>query len=197
MRNLICLSALVCAGCVPVLPLDSDTQDQVCLENTWGVGTPPEDLVGEGFYEGQILPDGKMLDQHGNQVCMWQFYGNVIAVDISTMWCKPCQELAESTEETAEDYHDQGFAYLTLLPQNIEGDPPSQDDLNFWGDTFGISAPILADPESAYTASAIENGQYPVLLVVDREMRVAQRLSVPSDPELRSAIDEVFASVPN
>ena len=53
------------------------------------------DLAQEGFREGQVIPDMRLMDQYGDEVSAWQFYGMVIALDFSTEWCAPCQELAK------------------------------------------------------------------------------------------------------
>jgi len=153
------------------------------------VSAPPEDLTEEGFHEGEVLPDFLLPDQFGDSVSVWQFYGNVLVVDISTMWCGPCQELAQEAEATSQDYAPEGFTYLTVLPEDVEGQPPDQADLNTWVDAFDLTSPVVSDADKSYTAPAVPNGQYPVVLVVDREMRVATVVSPPTDQALREAIE--------
>lgn len=157
-------------------------------ENTWPIAEPPEDLVGEGFFAGEVPHDFRLTDQHGDEVSLWQFYGKVVVVDISTMWCAPCRDLAQTTEETYQDYVDQDFMYLTILPENVENEPPSREDLNLWADQFSITAPVVADPHADWAASAVNNGQYPAVFVLDRELRVAERVNPPDDPTLHAAI---------
>ena len=97
------------AGCVPhyTSPPDSgDTGDAwvwVPPDNDWPMSAPPEGLEGTGFDEGEVLPDFRLPDQYDQTVALWQFYGMVLVVDISTMWCGPCQNLAEDAEATYQD----------------------------------------------------------------------------------------------
>ena len=188
--------ALALTGCVPHLYSPADT-DPVDTDWSW---TPPENdwascdgpavgLEGEGFAEGQVIPDFRLQDQKGQTVSLWQFGGCVVVVDISTMWCAPCQELAQTTEETYQDYAGDGFMYLTLLAQDVQGNPPDQADLVTWADAFDITAPVVADPESGYTGPAVPDGQYPVLLVVGRDLKVAKKVGTPEDAALRAAIE--------
>lgn len=185
---------LLATACVPELE-GTGEGPYVWTEpnNSWPVAAPPDDLVGEGFFAGQVPHDFRLLDQHGDEVSLWQFYGSVVVVDISTMWCAPCRDLAQTTEETYQGYLADGLMYLTILPENVENQPPSNEDLNLWADQFGITAPVVADPQADWASGAVTNGQYPVVLVLDRSMRVAERVNPPDDPTLHAAIDRVLS----
>lgn len=188
------LLLLLATGCVPNLT-GSGVEPYVWAEptNTWPVTPPPEGLVGEGFAVGEVPHDFLLADQHGDIVSLWQFYGSVVVVDISTMWCAPCRDLAETTQETQNHYQDQGLVYLTILAENVENGPPSQEELNQWADAYAISAPVVSDRDALWSESSVSNGQYPVLLVLDRELKVAERVLPPDDPTLLAAIDRVMA----
>jgi len=193
--NIGVLAALLLSwACVPSLYStgDDDADGWVAPENSWKVNTPSEDLVEEGFLPGEILPDCRIADQFGDTTSLWQFYGDVMVVDISTMWCGPCQELAHDTQATYEDYKDQGFTYITILAENTGGQDPSNEDVNMWADYYDIEAPVLGDVDKGCTADAAPDGQYPVVLVIDRDMRVRVEVA-PSDELLRAAVEEALA----
>jgi peroxiredoxin len=184
------------SGCVPVLEtpgggVDSDWS-WTAPENDWSHAEPPQGLEEGGFYEGDVAPDFRLVDQHGDEVALWQFYGNVVLLDLSTMWCAPCQELAGVAQTTSDDYADQGFVYVTILSQDFEGNPPDDEDLNAWADTFGIALPVLSDADAAYTSAAVPDAQYPGLFVVDREMKIAVRVATPSDANVREGIESTL-----
>jgi peroxiredoxin len=46
----------------------------------------PADLAGTGFKTGDIANNFNMLDQHGNQTELYQFYGEIVIVDVFTYW---------------------------------------------------------------------------------------------------------------
>ena len=55
------------------------------------------------------------LDQDGAEVELYDYYGKVIVVDLSTMWCGVCKGIAQKGEQMAEDYGSENFVWLTLL----------------------------------------------------------------------------------
>ncbi len=193
---------LLSAACTPVLQIDGaettlDTGVSLSTweapENTWPIGdAPPPGLTAEGFGDGEVAPEMLLPDQHGDTVSLWQFYGMVIAVDVSTIWCAPCRELAREVDATWEDYRDQGFIYLTVLPEDTSGDVPDQADLQGWGTDYGITAPILADGEG-YGAEIEPDAIYPHVLIIDRDMRVSVPNVQPAeDATIRAAIEALL-----
>jgi len=189
----IVVAAIMSTGCVPELYTSGGSAaDWTPPENDWGVATPPADLVAQGWQEGQTPPDARLVDQNGNEVSLWQFYGEVVLFDVSTMWCAPCQDLARHTEETWDKYRDDGFVYVTVLAQDVEGGSVEVDELQEWAELFEITAPILADNEET-TAGAISNNQYPAVLVFDRRMRISHRVKTVSDEaEIDAAIEDAL-----
>jgi len=162
-------------GCVPDLTSSgANAGPWEAPENQWPLREPPANLVGTGFAEGQVPPDFRLLDQHGDEVSLWQFYGSVVLLDVSTMWCGPCQEIAGHTEATYDSFKDDGFMYLTVLHEDVENRPPTTEDLEEWAAGFGISAPILADGDQA-TGAAVTQGQYPAVIVIGRDMTIVDR----------------------
>lgn len=189
---------LAIAGCIPNLvtpglDTDSGVEPWVPPENGWFQGEPPGDLRAEGFDVGEVVPDFRLADQHGQQVALWQFYGHVIVLDVSTMWCSPCRELAETAQETRDAYADQSVEYVTILVEDIEGENPDTSDLMTWVDYYGLEMPVVADVDKGYSGALVSNGQYPALVVIDRTMQVADVVATPTDAALRIAVDAVLA----
>lgn len=186
---------LACVACVPRLYTQAPPivpSDWVPPENSWEVTEPPSDLEGQGFGVGQTVPDVRLADQFDDEVSLWQFFGKVVVLDVSTMWCAPCRELAETTQHTYEAYADEGLMYVTVLQQDQDGEPPTLDDVQSWADVYGIETPVLGDPDPSATAAAIERGQYPALLLLDRQMQVVERVNPPTDAELIAAIEDAL-----
>lgn len=202
-------AALTAAGCAPRLyspvgPGDTDGVDGsaawVAPTNDWPMATPPADLAPEGLSVGQTALDIRGTDARGDEVSLWQFYGSTILVDISTMWCSPCQELGVGSEAVYQAYKDRGFVYLTVLHENVENEPPSAEDLELWATLPAsapdaehpyteITSPIIADPQGASgSIQAVQANQYPVLLLIGPTMKVEQRI----EPAIESRVIEVL-----
>jgi thiol-disulfide isomerase/thioredoxin len=188
------LGVLSLTGCYDLVSDGGETVEWTAPENTWTVTTPPEDLVGVGFAEGDIVPDVRLTDQFGDEVSLWQFWGKVVVLDVSTIWCGPCQELAETTQETFEDYEEQGFMYVTVLQEDLYNEDPEIDDLLLWVNEYTLSTPVLDD--GAYpqqTSAALPKADtWPGVLVIDRQMVVSERLDETVDAALRAAIEAIL-----
>ncbi len=179
---MISLAPLLLQACLAAhLYSDGTEEPWGAPSNSWFVGDVPTDLEGEGFGVGEVALDFLVPDQFDESVSLWQFYGQLILVDISTLWCAPCQDLAEDAEETYQDFKGQGFVYLTLLPEDLEYEVPSQDDLMLWVDRFELTAPVLAD-DMAWAEPLVPSGGFPRLILIGRDMRVI-------DPEIYPITD--------
>ena len=83
-----------------------------------------------------------LLDQNGNYVELYDFEGDVILLDFSTMWCGVCKTVATHVQEMLDRYND--FSAITILTENTSGDQPDVDHLAAWANEYGIiSAPVL------------------------------------------------------
>lgn len=159
-------------------------------ENGWpSVNSLPGDIEAQGWNEGDIVKDARLIDQNGDVVSLWQFYGQVIALDISTMWCGPCQLLAREVDEVQEEYEHEGFIYLTMMPENIDGDIPTIENLNQWAERNGVTAPILSD-EPLHSYDIVPDKIWPRVMVIGRDLRVAEDQVQPAeDAAIRAAIE--------
>ncbi len=180
-------------GCIPVLHSPDGgaaaTSDYVKPENAWPAAESVPPLEGAGFEVGEVVPHESLLDQNGDTTDLWQFYGDVWVLDVSTIWCGPCQAMASTLQETADAYKDEGFVYVTILRQDLDGEVPEQDDLQYWVDSWEIvDQPVLSDA-SGFTDAITGGTTFPALLVVNRDLTVASRVTVPDDALLVEAIE--------
>lgn len=177
-------------GCVPSLYTDAtkDTGEYdngwEAPENQWSVNEPPSTLKGEGCSTGDVLNDHVGTDQHGDDVSLWQFYGSCSVIDIGTMWCGPCRELAAHFQETAERYPEVQF--IQLLPEDDQGNPASVDKLEEWAEFYEIEEPVINDDAGWHQCSVPEDS-FPAVLIVGPDMRVL-------DPGVTPANEATIAS---
>ncbi len=52
----------------------------------WERSPVPEDLEGEGTAVGEIAPNFELMDQYGEYVNLWSFYGRVIQIETVAEW---------------------------------------------------------------------------------------------------------------
>ena len=83
-----------------------------------------------------------LLDQNGNYVELYDFEGDVVLLDFSTMWCTVCKTVAAHVQEIHDRYSP--FSAITVLTEDTSGDQPGVDQLAAWANEYGItSAPVL------------------------------------------------------
>ena len=72
---------------------------------------------------GDVAVDFVLEDQHGIPRRLSDYRGQVILLDISTMWCTYCQIEADHAEEFYQQYKDRGFTMINALYADYNGAP--------------------------------------------------------------------------
>ncbi|MFT5683311.1 MAG: thiol-disulfide isomerase/thioredoxin [Myxococcota bacterium] len=151
--------------------LPEGTCDWLVPENNWSIADPPC-LEAEGFETGQIVPDLRLMDQNGDEVSLWQFYGDLIFLDFSAEWCAPCAHLAMGADELITAVEGEGVSMVSVMYNGDGSVPLDQDALLKWAQLGENVAPVLSD-DGTWTDQVIPpGGAYPALLLIDRDMRV-------------------------
>lgn len=185
-----CTPELATPGLIPGAEIPEATCDWLAPDNDWSSAEPPC-LEAEGFEVGEVAPDIRLMDQHGDEVSLWQFYGDLIFLDFSAEWCAPCALLAEGAEELLAELEGEGVSMVTVI-YNGGGSPAlSQEALLSWAEKGGDVAPVLAD-DGTWTDQVIPpGGAYPALLLIDRDMRViTDDIQPPKDYAVLHTIEE-------
>jgi thiol-disulfide isomerase/thioredoxin len=183
--------SLLLFGCIPELTSPRGVADDGTYtppDNAWPFAESLPPLEGEGYGVGEVVERQFLPDQNGQTVDLWQFYGLVWVLDVSTIWCQPCQDLASELQATADDYADEGFVYVSILAEDLEGSVPDTADLQYWAESWGIEDQPIVSDDQGFTG-VLTKGQYPLVLVVGRDLKVASKVSVPDDAQVREAIE--------
>ena len=158
-----------CASCTPSLNGTGDTSDNNSEEYSFATW----ETCSQSF--GDHPCNFTLKDQSGNDVSLYDFYGDTIVLDFSTMWCGPCRSAASEVQEVKDSYASEGLTYLTILIENTSGNDPSTSDCNDWADTYGISEPVLAGDRSLLDSTAV-NGwpleAWPTFYFLDKDLTI-------------------------
>ncbi len=122
----------------------------------------------------------ELLDQFGDMVDMYDFagQGKYVAVDISAMWCGPCNQFADIIASNGEGLgtipqkiHDGEFYWITVLGENNSGRIPSEEDLYGWYEDYpDDNVPVVADTEARDFATTYVTSGWPTIVVFDENM---------------------------
>ncbi len=95
---------------------------------------------------GDLAEDFALRDQDGQVVRLSDFCGDVIDIQTGSMWCSGCQTEAARLNEQHARWSEQGFTILSILAENVAGDPVTEADLQLWQTTYDLTTPVLGDP---------------------------------------------------
>ena len=110
---------------------------------------------------------------------IWQLYdhaGKVIIIDISTVWCYPCQVAGHHAQPIQDEYGD-NIVFVTILVEGATGDPTTQNDIKDWVDDHAVTtAPVLQgnrdyviDP-AGLTGYLV--GGFPTYIYIDQDLKI-------------------------
>ena len=138
----------------------------------------PDDLAqaNTGYSPGLVAPNFSLVDSYGEEVELWDFYGDVILIVTCAYWAGPCRAVEEEAQARFEQRASDGFIQMTLWGEGASnGAPASAQDLVDWRDGFGSTYPVLTDPQWAAGSGYEQDGGIPTFSIIDREMRVVTR----------------------
>jgi thiol-disulfide isomerase/thioredoxin len=101
-----------------------------------------------------------------------------VLLDLSAMWCAPCQSAAATAQATQDDYASQGFHYVTILVVDAQNNTMDASEATHWANTFGItSAPVLQGSRDLLVSGGAAHGyplsSWPTFVFLDRSQTVA------------------------
>jgi len=176
MKHLLFLSFLVlyvaCSpGGAPIVDEDDDSVDNI--EDLPPEYDPEVNWEVCGSDEGEHPCNIIAVDHNGAEFDMYANYGSLIVVDLSAMWCGPCNNAGAHAQEVQDMYIDQDLIYVTVLVENQHGVPPSEADIQQWATAYGnTTSPVLPGDRGMLVSSGgpWELTSWPTFFYIDREM---------------------------
>ncbi|MGO1199444.1 MAG: TlpA family protein disulfide reductase [Dermabacteraceae bacterium] len=117
--------------------------------------------------------------------------GEVLVLNVWYASCPPCRKEAPDLQAIHEEYQDQGVFFIGVNVRDSAGPAAAFEE------TYGITYPSMPDTDAEIMYSLrgqVAPNAVPSTLVIDREGRVAARISGAADPSvLRAMLDAVIA----
>tara|TARA_Y100001973_G_C5139714_1_gene302285 strand:- start:325 stop:912 length:588 start_codon:yes stop_codon:yes gene_type:complete len=118
----------------------------------------------------------ELRDQNDVLVNLYDFYGSTVVLDLSAMWCGPCNVAGMDVQATVERFAEHDVRYITVLIDNSQGQPPSLTDAQNWATNLGIETePVLqgsrdllsSDPTSGWPLES-----WPTFIMITSDMEI-------------------------
>jgi hypothetical protein len=182
------LCLLLASGCSPRNAIVSAvTGGGDCPDSVWPVAPEgAEDYAGAGAAVGEKLGSWSLLDQHGCRTDWRQFLGSVTMLDVSSVWCGPCNEAAATSMEVFEAIRAENKAsyLITVLVQDEFAGPASVADAEEWSEGYSLEYPVVVD-EGEAVRNAYGVIAFPVFLFIAPTGEVYERIEgKPEDAEI-------------
>ncbi len=196
----------ILAGCKPKLTTDTENTQPIPLvddtaqriiddtqpaqpDRSWVTWTECSQKVGDHPC------NFSLMDQNGNMVDLYDYHDKVIVIDLSTMWCGVCHNIAQEGDEWVNDYGADNFIWLTILVDNATGDPPTLADIQQWASQYNITIPVLVGDRSLVDLNA-ETGYpcsgWPTLVVIDQNMVLRYGLNGWNESTIRGWVQSLL-----
>lgn len=102
-----------------------------------------DEVVGQGWELGQVIPDPGMTDATGAALTMRQFYSTVVVLNVTAAWCGPCSVANPDLQAFHDANVDQG---LWVVQSLVEGETKDQnastEDCAAWAEQESLSFPV-------------------------------------------------------
>jgi len=135
----------------------------------------------------------------GEEVQLHDLVGQPIVLDISAMWCGPCQLAASDVQKVQDRYLEDELIYLTLLVDNLAGEEPTVEDIIRWEEQFGIeSAPVWSISRDVITSDPTKTGEFlymdslPTFYFIDSDMKIKSFQRGYSEESIESKIIDLL-----
>jgi thiol-disulfide isomerase/thioredoxin len=185
-KNLLLLVSLTpLLACSDKAPATDDTQDDTQVtaptpygpENAWyhapDASLVPEEPAEDQWVEGEQVPNLRFTDQNGDEVWLYQFFGQTVYLDWAAEWCGPCHYYAPYLAEFNLRNSERAVV-ITVILQDSAFALGDAETVARWVAEHGGEGPVLwLDAEQA--ARVEEPSFWPQINLIDPSLRFAQR----------------------
>ena len=153
----------------------------------------PLDGLPCGYDVGELACDFKYLDQHGNEVRLYDFYEKAIILDLSTAWCYYCNAAAHFEPQVLSEIPSEDVVWVTVLVENREQGATTVENCSDWAEQYSLEQPVLAG-DYEIIDQGDGNGYpitgWPTFFIINKEMIIVEVIVGWSGPKIVESVTE-------
>jgi peroxiredoxin len=118
----------------------------------------------------------------------------VLVLNVAALWCSPCKEEAkEFQDKIVPEYDGKGVAVLSVVLEDAARKLSTDEDVDNWIKTFGLTYPVARDPDG-FVTEFFDKNQMPLNMVIDlTTMKITAKIVGADLAKVRSEIDKALA----
>jgi thiol-disulfide isomerase/thioredoxin len=120
-------------------------------------------------------------------VRLHDFCGKVVLLTIGASWCGPSQAKASKLEGLYQRYDPTEFIAIDILYQDRNYQPATIETAEEWVETFGLTVPVLIDPEQTVITSWVLANAIPSESLMKRGLEIIVLDTQDADMQIDSA----------
>ena len=150
--------------------------DETCYACGWE-HRAPDSLVSTGAEEGDVISNIRLSDQCGEEVSLWDFYGDYQIVYLTVGWCNGCRNASKNLQAIQEEFITEtglDFQFSLVLYENASGYPASPEDGVAYAEAINSPTfPVFADGNDlVVNATPLTNNARPEMCALSPELEI-------------------------
>ena len=142
-------------------------------ENAWyhapDASLVPEEPADDVWTRGEQVPNLRFTDQNGDEVWLYQFFGQTLYLDFAADWCGPCHTFAPYLDEFNELYSEDAVV-ITVLVEDYDAALATAETVEGWVTRHGSAGPVVWLDEEQYARLVLPNS-WPQITLIDPKLR--------------------------
>jgi thiol-disulfide isomerase/thioredoxin len=149
---------------------------------------------------GEHICNLELVDSTAEVFDLYSHYGQPIIIDLSAMWCAPCNQAAPWADIFVQGYAEHDLLWVTILIEDEGGNVPDAEDLLRWVDNHNITDSLVLKGSRDLIDISGTDGfpltSWPTFVFIDQEMVIYHGVAGWSSEYMNQKLTEMLVIDP-